>query len=43
MARSKNNKVVEEIVENINTSSLDQVMGDDYSIYAEDVIKNRFD
>lgn len=41
MARSKNNKVVEEIVENINTSSLDQVMGDDYSIYAEDVIKNR--
>ena len=41
MARSKNNKIVEEIVENINTSSLDQVMGDDYSIYAEDVIKNR--
>lgn len=39
MARKK--EEIKEIIENISLTSLDQVMADDYSIYAKDVIKNR--
>ena len=40
MAKKKVQEV-KEVIENINISSLDNLMGDDYSIYAEEVIKNR--
>ena len=41
MAKKKIEKVEQQIVENISFSSLDQVMCDDYAIYAKYVIQNR--
>ena len=41
MAKKKVEKVEEQIVEKISFSSLDQVMCDDYAIYAKYVIQNR--
>ena len=41
MAKKKVEKVEETVVENISFSSLDQVMCDDYAIYAKYVIQNR--
>ena len=41
MAKKKVEKVEEQVVEKISFSSLDQVMCDDYAIYAKYVIQNR--
>ena len=41
MAKKKVENVTTEVVENISFSSLDQVMCDDYAIYAKYVIQNR--